>query len=257
NKQETLVEALRGQDALVITLGNRTPKETDLALINAAGEAGVKWILPNEWGPDNTREDIVRDLFIFKEKGGIRSAIETLGKSSHISVATGFWYEWSVGITSAFGFDFDKRSVTLFDEGTTKVAVSTWPQVGRTVAAILSLSQPDLDSLKNKVIYVNSFTVNQRDMLDSVLRVTGTKEEDWQITKEPSTKRYTDGMAEMKQGDQNGFAKMLYSRIFYPDGNGDFEKSKGVVNELLGLPKEDIDEATKIGIRRSKENPWP
>lgn len=48
NKPETLVEALRGQDALVITLSGQTPKETEMQLINAAGEAGVTWILPNE-----------------------------------------------------------------------------------------------------------------------------------------------------------------------------------------------------------------
>jgi hypothetical protein len=49
NKPETLVEALRGQDALVTTLSGHAPKETEMQLINAAGEAGVAWILPNEW----------------------------------------------------------------------------------------------------------------------------------------------------------------------------------------------------------------
>jgi uncharacterized protein YbjT (DUF2867 family) len=38
---ETIVEALKGHDALVITLGGRTPHEVDIQLINAAGEAGV------------------------------------------------------------------------------------------------------------------------------------------------------------------------------------------------------------------------
>lgn len=47
SRPETLVEALRGQNALVITLSGFTPKETDMLLVNAAGEAGVKWILPN------------------------------------------------------------------------------------------------------------------------------------------------------------------------------------------------------------------
>ena len=39
NKLETLVDALRGQDALIITLGGHTPQETETLLINAAGEA--------------------------------------------------------------------------------------------------------------------------------------------------------------------------------------------------------------------------
>lgn len=66
---ETLVEALRGQDALVITLGGFAPKETDMSLINAAGEAGVPWILPNEWAPDTANEGLLKDVFVFQPKG--------------------------------------------------------------------------------------------------------------------------------------------------------------------------------------------
>lgn len=70
NKPETLVEALRGQDALVITLSGHTPKETENQLINAAGEVGVAWILPNEWFPDTANEAMVKDVFVFQSKGG-------------------------------------------------------------------------------------------------------------------------------------------------------------------------------------------
>ena len=69
SKPETLVEALKDQDALVITLSGRTPHETEPQLINAAGEAGVKWILPNEWSPDTTNEAMVKDVFMFQSKG--------------------------------------------------------------------------------------------------------------------------------------------------------------------------------------------
>lgn len=44
-KLETLVEALRGQDALVITLSGHAPiQETEEKLVKAAGEAGVPWM---------------------------------------------------------------------------------------------------------------------------------------------------------------------------------------------------------------------
>lgn len=68
-KPETLVEALRGQDALVITLSGRTPKEIETKLVNAAAEAGVPWILPNEWSPDTANEALVKDVMIFQSKG--------------------------------------------------------------------------------------------------------------------------------------------------------------------------------------------
>ena len=66
---ETIVEALKGQDALIITLGGMTPNDTDMKLIEAAGEAGVKWILPNEWGCDTANEALGKDVFVFAPKG--------------------------------------------------------------------------------------------------------------------------------------------------------------------------------------------
>ena len=45
SKPETLVEALRGQDALIITISGYAPiQETEEKLVRAAGDAGVPWI---------------------------------------------------------------------------------------------------------------------------------------------------------------------------------------------------------------------
>ena len=45
SKQETLIDALKGQDALVITLGGKAPiQEIEEKLVKAAGEAGVPWM---------------------------------------------------------------------------------------------------------------------------------------------------------------------------------------------------------------------
>jgi len=66
---ETVVEALRGLEALVMTLGGYTSQETVELIIRAAGEAGVKWLLPNEWSPDSAHEGLVKDVSIFQSKG--------------------------------------------------------------------------------------------------------------------------------------------------------------------------------------------
>jgi hypothetical protein len=142
--------------------------------------------------------------------------------------------------------------------------VTKYFQVGRAVAALLSLpiksegskEEACLDNLRNKVVYINSFTVSQKDMLESACRVTGTKKDDWTITKEPAQDRYMSGIEEMKEGKRIGFVKMMYTRVFYPDGCGDFEHNKGTLNEVLDLPQEDIDEATKVAIERSKASSW-
>ena len=178
-------------------------------------------------------------------------------------MVTGFWYEWSLAIPPAYGIDLNNHSATLFDEGTTKISTSTWPQVGRAVAALLSLpikSEGEgascLEDFKNQLVYVSSFSVSQQDMLESAYRVTGTTEADWKIKKEGARKRYDEGIDQMKKGDRIGFVKMMYTRVFWDDNVGDHEGR--VINKELGLPKEDLDEATKRAVQRAKEqkNLW-
>ncbi|KAL0477780.1 hypothetical protein AKO1_005231 [Acrasis kona] len=265
NNPQTIVDALRGQDALVITLGTRAPHDTQSKLIEAAAEAGVQWILPNGWSPDSNPDGpsagCVKDVFPFAAKTDVREFIKKIGKSSFIDVHTGFWYEWSMAIPASFGFDFENKSVTFFDDGNTKISSSTWPQVGRAVAALLSLpihsqSGGCLNNYRNQLVYVNSFTISQQDMFDSVLRVTGTKREDWKITNEDSQERYTKAKEGVAKGNYIDFAKMMYTRVFYKDGCGNFEETRGTINDVLGLSNEDLDEATKRAIKRSEEKPF-
>jgi len=265
NDTAALVQALTGQDALVITMGGMALPDIQTKLIQAAGEAGVPWIFPNEWSPDTAHEGLCKDVKPFGDKKRFREQIESLSGTSYVAVVTGFWYEMMLGMGPAtFGFDFQGKTVTLFDEGETKICLSTWPQVGRAVAALLSLPiEPEggdsdrcLARFKNKFVYVNSFTVSQKDILDSVLRVTGTKVDDWKVSSIPAQERYDEGMEAVKKGDRMGFARSMATRVFFSDGVGDYEKTKGTVNNLLGLPEEDIDEATERAIERSKKPQW-
>ncbi|KAK7193439.1 isoflavone reductase family protein [Paraphaeosphaeria sporulosa] len=62
----------------------------------------------------------------------------------------------------------------MVDEGQTKISFSTWAQIGRAVAALISLpikseTEACLDKFRNKIVLVSSFTVNQEDMCASVL----------------------------------------------------------------------------------------
>jgi len=86
-----------------------------------------------------------------------------------------------------FGFDIKNKKVTFFDAGKTRVNVSTWRQCGRALAALPeSGASPALSQWKNKPFYFASFMVSQRDMLDSIHRVTGPTDKDWEIAYEPT-----------------------------------------------------------------------
>lgn len=93
-------------------------------------------------------------------------------------------------------------------------------------------------------------------MFESALRVTKTKESDWDVSYEPAKERFETAQKGIKEGNRMAFAKWLYTRVFFDDGCGDFEKRLGTSNHVLGLPKEDIDEATGRAIQRSAEVDW-
>lgn len=188
--------------------------------------------------------------------------------SKWTAVASGFWYEFSLGGTAdRYGFDFSagNRSVVFFDDGNTKINTSTWRQVGRGVASLLSLrllpedegdTAPAVENWANRILYISSFLVSQKDMFESVKRVTGTTDAEWNISYEDSEGRYKRSVQDLKNGDGKGFVRLLYTRVFYPNGGGDYETSKGMANEALGLPKEDLDEATREAIRLAVSGEW-
>lgn len=177
-------------------------------------------------------------------------------------VISGFWYEYSLAGTEwRYGFDFKERKVTFYGDGNVKVNTSTWPQIGRAVAALLALPQSPadgedktmsvLESFKNKECYISSFLLSQRDMFASALRVTGTKEEDWSINYEDAEARYARGKGMLEKGEMVGFGLGMYARSFFNDGVGDYETVKGLSNELLGLPVEDLDVCTRGAVERA------
>ena len=250
--EASLVSALQGQQFLAITLSVRAPPDTHSKIVQAAVKAGVKYIMPNMYGFDVENKSFAEENLTGANYIKYITELESLG-ASYIAMVCGFWYEWSLSLGEPwFGFDIKERKVTFFDDGNTQINVSTWQQCGRALAALLSLPEsgpsPAISQWKDKCLYIASFKLSQRDMLDSLHRVIGTTDKDWTITYEPTAQRYKNGITEMQKGNMTGFAKALYSRSFYPNGDGDYESSKGLANDLIRLPKEDLDEATKRAV---------
>ncbi|KAI1502030.1 CipA protein [Biscogniauxia marginata] len=291
SSRASLASALRGQDVLIIALAPSVPIATHIALVEAAAAAaaagGVRYVVPNGWGYDPASRPFADEAFLGPAQREVQGYVEEVSSRGNeggggkgllwwISFVSGAWYEFSLGGSGdRFRFDFERREVVFFDEGTARVDVSTWEQTGRAVAALLSLPEDDDDedssskgdskekrdgktvaSFRNKCVYFSSFTVSQRDMFESVLRVTGTSESDWKIRYEDSAARYRDGLERLKAGDRTGFTRALYARSFYPEGeglgSGAFGPVRGLQNEVLGLPQEDLDERTRVAIEMSK-----
>lgn len=258
--EDTIVAALKGQQFFIITMAPTAPRDTHSKLVQAAAKSGVPYVMPNGYGADIENVKFGEDTLLGPVAKANRDEIERLGMQ-WVTMCCGFWYDYSLaGGDARFGFDFDKRSLTIYDDGNTVISVSTLSQVGRAVAKVLSLKElPEdgndtsltLSTFLGKGVYTKSFAISQNDMFESVKRVTGTTDADWTITHEDTKTRYEDGLAQVKAGNMAGFGKLLYARAFYPDELSD--TSEKVQNELLGLPIENLDESTKVGIDLVKE----
>ncbi|KAI1277636.1 NAD(P)-binding protein [Xylaria sp. FL0933] len=257
SNEDSLVTALQGQEFLAIVLAARAPPQTHSFIVKAAAKAGVSYIMPTTYGADITNENMIKDDLYHQGAVAKVKEIESLGVN-YIAMACGFWYEWSLaGGENTFGFDLKSKKVTLFDDGTTKISVSTFRQCGRAFAALLSLPEsgtsPSLSDWKNKTLFFTSFRVSQRDILDSIHRSQGTSDKDWDIQSETTKKRVADGLVSLQKGDRAGFVKGMYSRAFYPSADGDYEARHLIANAILGLPKEDLDKVTS-GVVKGVEN---
>lgn len=253
---------MEGQDFLVITLNAMVGDDLELKLIRAAAKAGVPYVMPNAYGPDAMNEAMMTQVMIGSRFFAAKAEIDKLGVSSWIVLGCGFWYEWSLcgDGQHRFGCGVEDRTMTFFDDGEEKITTSTWDQCGRALASLLSLKvlpedagdkAPAIDNWANRAVYISSFRVNQKDMFESVKRVTKTTDADWTIEYVNSEKRFKEGVEKMMTGDRAGFAVQLYTRIFFPTGEGDHTKH-GLANEMLGLPVENIDESTEEGLRLMK-----
>jgi uncharacterized protein YbjT (DUF2867 family) len=258
----TLTAALKNQDALIITLAVSAPHDTQSKLIKAAAEAHVPWVLPNEFGGD-TDAPASHEIGIGVPKQAARKLIEELGVSSWVGIVSGFWYEYSLAGPGLYGLDIAKREAVIFDDGTQRINTTTWAQVGRAVAAVLALpvdaaeagegDAATLERYRNRFVYISSFAVSQREMLDAVNRVMKLGDADWKIEHVAAKKRYDDARKMLAEGNRMGFAYSMYTRYFFPgEDAGLVEKTNGLDNERLGLPVEDLDEATATAVEMAE-----
>lgn len=264
--ESSLIDALRGQQFLIISLSVFTPPDSQKKIIDAAAKAGVPYVMPNGFGGDVANKKFMEDTLLTKIPRGI-SDVEETGVSSWIAMCCSFWYEFSIAMGQiCFGFDIPNKKVTFFGDGTVRINSSTWDQCGRAIAQLLSLNElpedendasPTVSQWKNKPLYISSFSVSQRDALDSIHRVLGTTDADWTIEHEPLQERYERGKKLLASGDRSGHSILMYTRAFFPDGGGSFG-DKGLANDVLQLPKEDLDECTKkaIAMIESGWNPF-
>lgn len=177
---DQLVKVLTGQDALVISFSGNL-KDDSIKLADAAFEAGVKHIIPADYGSCDSSDPQSLDLIpLYNNKKVVRDhLIKVADKTrddgsslSWTSFVTGHFFDYGLK-TGLLAVDVNKHTATVFDDGDYKFAASTLKDIGMATARILQ--HADDPRLKNKMVYTQSIQTTQNDLVAVVEEVTQQK----------------------------------------------------------------------------------
>lgn len=263
DQHQSIVDSLKGQDILVTTLATNAPQDLPNKLVDAAVEAGVRWYIPNDWGIDLTNNQSAKEeTFMGVGKEQHNQYVKSKGLP-WTAIGNGFWYEWSLsGGLQMFGIDINSRKANFYGNGKIPQSTSTWRHSARAVAALLALpilpqDQNDtsvtLSTWRDAYLNVQSFHLDQRQMLDAVQKVTNTTDADWEINNANVQEIWKEGSDRFKKGDRTAFALSLYSRTFFPDRPADNDAKCKEDMKLLGLTEdESLEDATKRTVKMAE-----
>jgi len=147
-----------------------TLEKNSKAIIDAAIEAGVKRIIPSEFGNDLSRPP-GSEQNIFGAKLSVNAYLKQKEREiEHSIIATGPFFDW--GLTVGFlGFDLKGKKATIYNGGTRPIDVTTLSSIGASVVGVLS----NPEAFKNADVRVHDFYVSQQQILATAEKITGEK----------------------------------------------------------------------------------
>ena len=225
---DSLANALKGQEAIVSTLGS-VALEKQLLLIEAAAKAHVKRFIPSEFGCDTLNEKS-RALPAFKNKVVVQDALEKEAATSGMTytlVCTGPFLDW--GISIGLIMNLKEKSITLFDGGDRVFSTTTLPSIGSAVAGVLK--HPE--QTKNRAVYVQDTAISLKKLAAMGKKATGA--DGWKESVFPTEELLEQAWAELKKEEPNPgiFMYNFIKATIWGEGYGShFEK---LDNELLGI----------------------
>jgi nucleoside-diphosphate-sugar epimerase len=236
--EASLLEAFKGQDAVISTISGGG-LALQKSIVDAAIAAGVKAFFPSEYGVDTSIHSSPEVVPFLGAKVEALDYLKTQqDKISWTAIISGCLFDWGLNIPSFGGFNVPARTVTIYDGGDIPYEATNLDQVGKVIAA--SLKQPEL--IKNKYVYVNSFTVTQNEVLMALEKATGEK-----FTASNSTveELRQDGFKAMEAGQLLGMLALVASAFYGKGGLANYSVTRGLWNDKLGVPQENLDEFLK------------
>ncbi|CZR42683.1 related to 2`-hydroxyisoflavone reductase [Fusarium proliferatum ET1] len=155
SSKDSLVQALKGQDAAIATLGGAALAGQKL-IIDASIEAGVKRYIPSDFGSFTT-DPKARDLPAIQVMAEIQGYLREKANSGALEYtifSTGAFLEYV--LASPFVADLKNHSMELYDKGVHKFSSTSVSTIGKAITNALKV--PDATKNRNLLIHEAVFT---------------------------------------------------------------------------------------------------
>ncbi|KAE8442855.1 hypothetical protein EG329_002597 [Mollisiaceae sp. DMI_Dod_QoI] len=230
-----LLKAFKGQDAIISTIATASA-EQQKSFIEVAIKVGVKRFVPSEFGGDVRNENAMALLpQFFKGKLDIVEYLK--GKEREgltwTSFVTGPFFDLAMKI-GYMGINIQEQKATLYNNGTSLWCTTTMAAIGLAVKNAMLISE----KTANKYMYIDSFTVSQKQVLAAFEKATGKK---WPVTYADAEEDKKDGLEKMAKGDFSGAAQLIRYINLVDGHGGNYMQYKEGANELLSVPKQSLD----------------
>ncbi|OJJ61691.1 hypothetical protein ASPSYDRAFT_40234 [Aspergillus sydowii CBS 593.65] len=241
SSHESLKRAFAGQD-IVLSFVPTVAAESQIAIINAAAEAGVSRFIPSEYSA-NLDNEKARNLPIFRPKVKVQEHLVETAKFSGLTYTFIYGGAWlDAGSSRSFVLNFSGQTTCLYDGGDVPFSATT---LGSVADAVLS-TITHLDETRNRSVFVHSLVTTQNHLVSLAKEVA--PELLWNTTSiklddltAKSDKRLAQGLFDFET-----FSPYIFRAIFDPKFGGLYVKTD---NQLLGI-HEASDEDVKSIFRR-------
>lgn len=241
----SLVAAFANQDA-VINCVTTLAVRTQLRIISAAVEAGIRRYIPSEYGLNNNNPAARALCPVFREKGEVQDHLRTLEhRMEWMAVANGMWLRWSAA-HEFLGMHIAERKFVLWDDGEGLFSTTTEEN---TALAVVNALTKKWEETANKVVFLSDFAVSQKQFLEAVERYTGEK---FQTESIDSESFILEKQAAAVAGDDGATYALIETGFVMGKYGGHLEEEGEIMNDLLELPKRSFDEVVKAAVEAVK-----
>ncbi|KAI1478505.1 hypothetical protein K445DRAFT_25512 [Daldinia sp. EC12] len=236
---ESLESALQGQDALVSAMAFEAI-HVQKNLVEAAAKAGVKRMIPSEYGNDLLNPKLA-DFPIYKPKIAIRQLCEkkvienppfswtTIHNASFLGP------DWTLD----FIVDVKQRKADIKDGGDVLFCATTYDDIAQAVIGILT----HLEETGNRPVRISSVNTTQNELI-ALAKELGASD-GWDITHSRTEDLESEAKRRWAEGDHSEeVIAMFINRAFIGNGWGGYFPVRD--NELLGIKGLERDELKAI-----------